>query len=92
MSYSDYSGMEVQAIRALARTMESRAAEIEELVARAGTEVHGLTWRGNDRDRFVGEWDGVHATQLSRTAQGLRDAAGHAWRKAAEQERVSRAQ
>ena len=91
VSYNDYSGMEVQAIRALARTMESRADEIDGLVAQATSEVHGLTWRGNDRERFVREWDGTHASQLRRTAQGLREAAGHAWHKAAEQERISRA-
>lgn len=91
MSYNDYSGMEIQAIRALARTMDNRADEIDTLASQAGSRVHGLSWRGNDRERFVNEWESTHAVRLRRVAEGLRDAANHARHKAAEQERVSRA-
>ncbi len=92
MAFNQYSGMEIAAIRSLARTMDGRADEIEHLMAQATAEVNGLTWRGEDRERFVREWESHHARQLLRVSAGLREAANHARRKASEQERISRAQ
>ncbi len=91
MNKSQYSGMEIAAIRGLARTLDARAGEIDALIARASSEVNSLVWSGADRDRFVNNWESHHAARLRKVAQGLRDAAGQARRKAAEQERVSRA-
>jgi uncharacterized protein YukE len=85
------SGMEIAAIRSLARTMDDRAGEIDRLLAKASAEVNDLNWQGADRDRFVHEWEGTHAAHLRRVATGLRQAANDARRKAAEQERVSQA-
>lgn len=84
-------GMEISAIRSLARTMDDRADEVDRLVATTTAEVQGLNWRGADRERFVAAWDNQHVGQLRRLAAGLRDAAERARRKAAEQERISRA-
>lgn len=90
MGNDRYSGMEIAAVRSLARTMESRAQEIEGLLAQASVEVNGLNWHGADRERFVRQWETDHARQLRGVAAGLREAAQHARRKAAEQERASR--
>lgn len=89
MSKGNYSGMEIAAIRSLARKMDSRAQEIESLLNRATAEVNGLNWHGADRDRFVRQWESEHARELRAVAAGLREAADQARRKAAEQERVS---
>lgn len=85
------SGMEIQAIRALARTMDERADEIERLLGSVTNQVDNLNWRGADRERFVKTWQSEHATNLRRVATGLREAAEHARGKAAEQERISQA-
>lgn len=91
MSDDQYSGMEIAAIRSLARTMESRATEIEGLLNQATAEVNSLNWHGADRERFVNQWESDHASRLRGVAAGLREAAEQARYKAAEQERVSRA-
>lgn len=91
MAATVMTGMEIQAIRRLARTMDDRAAEIERLLGTATSRVHSLNWRGNDRNRFVNDWDSQHAPKLRTVATGLRAAADDARRKATEQERISRA-
>lgn len=83
-------GMEIQAVRRFARTLDERAAEIERVIGAANARVDSVSWRGNDRDRFVRDWHDVHEGRLRRAAAGMRDAAGAARAKAAEQERVSR--
>lgn len=87
---SDMFGMEILAIRNLARTMEQRAGEIETLLRTTSQRIGGLEWSGTDRERFVGEWESTHAPKLAKVAAGLRDAAATARFNANEQERVSR--
>lgn len=91
MANSAMTGMEIQAIRSLARTMDDRANEIERLLGTATNQIHDIHWRGADRERFVREWEHTHGRKLRAVAAGLRNAAAEARRKATEQERVSRA-
>ena len=91
MTQPTMTGMEIEAVRSLARTMDARADEIDQLVASTSGVVSGMNWRGADRERFVGEWNGTHVSRLRRLSAGLRDAAERARQKAAQQERISRA-
>ena len=83
-------GMEIQAVRRFARTLDERAAEIERVIAAANARIDSINWRGNDRERFVRTWHDQHEGRLRRAATGMREAAGAARAKAAEQERISR--
>lgn len=84
------SGMEIAAIRQLARLMDQRAETLESGVRRLTQRVQSLEWAGADRERFVGEWTSNHGPKLAAAAAGLRDAAERARRHANEQERISR--
>lgn len=87
---SDMFGMEILAIRNLAKSMEDRADDIESVLRNTTSRISGLEWAGADRERFVGEWEGTHAPKLAKVVAGLRDAAATARYNANEQERVSR--
>lgn len=85
-------GMTIAQIQGLARAMDQRARQLEALLGQLTTAVREVPWAGDDRDRFVGEWDERHAQHLGEVVGGLRVAARQARDHAAEQERVSRAQ
>lgn len=84
-------GMEIHAIRRLARTMDDRADEIEGTLNAVTGEIRSLNWHGSDRERFQRDWESDHVTRLRRVAAGLRTAADQARAKANEQERISAA-
>lgn len=83
-------GMEIAAIRHLARTMDDRASAIETILRNATNRISSVEWAGNDRERFVRGWEDQHAPKLRAVAQGLRNAADKARFNASEQERISR--
>ena len=84
-------GMDIAQIRNLARQMDQRANEIEGLLSQLTTQMRELPWAGDDRNRFVDDWEGRHAAGLRRVAEGLKHAAKDARDHARNQEWASRA-
>lgn len=83
-------GMQIEAVRHFARTLDDRAEEVESVAAKTSSRINSINWRGNDRDRFVNEWREVHEPKLRWAAAEMRSAAKAARRSAADQERISR--
>jgi len=84
-------GMDISQIRSMAKSMDGKADEIRRLVDQLTAEVDRVSWIGEDRDLFVGEWRQRHAGALRRVADNLDEAAGQARDHATAQERASRA-
>lgn len=85
------SGMDIAQVRVLAKQLQSDAAEIEAVASRMTSVIEGLPWKGNDRERFIGEWRTRHVAALRRAANGLAGASRQAHQHAAQQEQASRA-
>jgi uncharacterized protein YukE len=82
-------GMDVQAVRQLASLMTQKASEIEGILGSLSSSLTSAPWVGNDRERFIGEWQGTHVPQLKAVCQMLHDASTAANKNAAEQETAS---
>ena len=89
MVASNITGMEIRAIRLLAKKLEAQAAEIESTASATRSKIHAVNWKGADRNRFVDQWDHQHAPRLAQIVNGLRDAAKAANQSALRQERAS---
>lgn len=83
-----YTGMDAVEIRQLARAMRQAAADIKTAAAVTTNEVTSADWKGPDRERFLGTWQG-HARAIQAAAEALAQAATEAVRSAEAQERAS---
>ena len=84
-------GMDVVAIRHLARQLDTQASEAELAVRELTSVLAQTSWVGADRTRFTESWESQHAPAMRRTAQLLREAAELARNNANAQERKSSA-
>lgn len=75
-------GMDVGGVQSLASAMNMRAERLGELAASLSALVESTAWTGDDADRFRRDWRDIHAGQLLRVSQALRDAAEGANRNA----------
>ena len=83
-------GLDVLAIQHLARQLDTQASEVASAVQELSAVVRSTAWQGNDRQRFVEQWDAIHAPELRRMQELLTEAARLARASATEQDRVSR--
>lgn len=86
---AQFTGMDVEAVRGLAKQMQSSADQIRDLARRLTSALESTQWVGPDRERFVSEWQGQYLTSLNQVADGLRETAGRADKNANEQETAS---
>jgi uncharacterized protein YukE len=84
-----YYGIETEQMDQMGRQFESKAAEIQSLVAQLGRAVDGVGWSGPDADRFKTDWQGKHATELNAVSEVLRNAAQSIRRNMQEQQSAS---
>ncbi len=82
-------GMDIQAVRQLAKLLAIKADEIEQIANTLSHTLGGVDWKGHDADTFRSEWNSGHRSQLLHVAAALRDTSSTATRNANEQEQVS---
>ncbi len=82
-------GMDIEAVQQLAARMDENAGQIDQLVGTLTQALLDTQWVGQDRERFVGDWDGQFVPQLKTVAQSLRDTATAARQNAEEQQQAS---
>lgn len=86
---SNYTGMDISAVRSLSAQMQSSAGQIRDLMRQLTSQLDSTAWTGPDRERFVGEWQSTHVQQLTAVANSLDNASTLAARNATEQESAS---
>jgi len=83
------SGMDVQAVRAMAQELTRAGQEIQQLTQRITALVTNAPWVGPDYARFTGDWNGRQAALLRQVATSLTDAGRIATQNAQDQEATS---
>ena len=86
---SNFTGMDIQAVRNLAQQLQQKAGEIDSLRQQLTGQLDSTPWVGPDRERFHADWTGQYSTALNQVAEGLRDASTRATQNANEQEQAS---
>lgn len=82
-------GMEIEAVRNLARQLTQKAQEIEQIAGNLTKQLSGTRWEGDDARRFRSEWESNHVRALRTVASALQTASSAATKNAAEQEAAS---
>lgn len=82
-------GMDVAAVRQLAKIMNQKAEEVTGAMNAIDAQLRSVQWNGKDADGFRNEWTGTHKTQLTKVAAALKDASAKATKNAAQQEQTS---
>ena len=82
-------GMDIQAVRTLAKLLAAKADEIESIANSLSSKLHSVDWKGHDADQFRDAWNSGHRSQLMHVASSLRDTSNVANRNASDQEQVS---
>lgn len=88
---SNFTGMDIQAVRNLAAQLNQKAGEIDSLRQQLTGQLDSTPWIGPDRERFHSDWTGRYSTALNQVAEGLREASQRATQNANEQEQASNA-
>jgi len=83
-------GVDVAALRGLARSLRRKQQEIEATRRRLANVVDQLPWAGGDHLRFVDDWRRVHSPALLTIVTELAAASGQADAHADRQEQASR--
>jgi uncharacterized protein YukE len=82
-------GMEVEAVRTLARELSQKANEIEQIAGQLTSQLSGTNWVGSDATQFRNEWDSQHVRALKTVATALQTASTAATKNANDQEAAS---
>lgn len=82
-------GADVPAIRTFVQQLNQRSAAIAQITAQLTTVIAELPWVGNDRERFLKEWNENHHPGLLQLLADLGDAAVSAGKAADDQEAAS---
>ncbi len=82
-------GMEIEAVRTLARQLTDKANEIEQIASTLTSQLSNTHWEGNDARQFRGEWESQHVRALKTVSSALQQAASAATKNANEQEAAS---
>lgn len=84
-------GADVEALRALARTLSQAAERLEAMTSSLNGALSRVQWVGQDAERFRADWQQLSRAQVTAAATALRDAAQALQRNALEQEQASAA-
>ena len=82
-------GLDVIAIKALARQLDAGSAEVDALSRELTTALANVEWFGADQRRFVSEWNSTHRASLQRVRELLSTASTIALQNAKDQEHKS---
>lgn len=82
-------GMNIEQGRQLANVMRQDAQTITDLTNRLTQLLIDTEWYGNDRDQFVGQWEGDFKPALIRLVQALVENGGVVDQQATDQENAS---
>lgn len=82
-------GQVAEDVDALSAEFEARAADLEDLKADITAKIHGTTWTGPDRERFVSDWEGQLSQNITQLIQQLRGASQQAADNAQQQREAS---
>ncbi len=86
---SNFTGMDIPAVRTLSRQLQTRADEIRQITQQLTGQLRSTPWVGPDREQFFGDWTGQHTAALNTVVQGLEVASTRALRNSNEQEQAS---
>ena len=86
---AQFTGMDIQQVRALSAQMDNAANEIGQLAQTLTSRLNETHWVGPDQQRFVSDWESQHRAQLNNVVEALRNASRLATQNANEQEQVS---
>lgn len=82
-------GMEIEAVRTLARQLTDKAHEIEQIAGALTSQLGSTQWEGNDANQFRNEWQSHHLRALKTVSGALQHASSAAMKNANEQEAAS---
>lgn len=82
-------GMDTDAVRQLAATMNQAKDQIQHLQQQLTTQLQNVNWIGPDREQFVSDWQGQHVPSLQNIIQSIETAAQRATQNATDQDQVS---
>jgi uncharacterized phage infection (PIP) family protein YhgE len=86
---SNFTGMDINAVRTLSKQLQARADEIRTTTQQLTSQLESTPWIGPDRDQFHGDWTGQHTASLNAVVTGLEEASVRALQNATEQEQAS---
>lgn len=86
---SNFTGMDVQAVRTLGTQLNAKAGEIRSIAQQLTGQLESTPWVGPDREQFYGDWTGQHMTALNQVCQALEGASQRATMNANQQEQTS---
>lgn len=82
-------GMDVAEVRAMASKMNAVAGDLQGVIHSLDDKIANASWVGEDRDRFLKEWQTRHYRALQDIVNGLQNAARVAADQARDQDRIS---
>lgn len=82
-------GMDPQAVRELARQLDTSAGQIEQIRSQLTSKLSATQWIGNDAQQFRSDWQSTHVAALNRVVEALKQASQTANRNAQAQEQTS---
>ncbi|MFT6763751.1 MAG: hypothetical protein ACI83Y_002119 [Candidatus Azotimanducaceae bacterium] len=88
---SNFTGMDVAAVRQLAAQLNNKAAEIQSIAQQLSGQLESTAWVGPDREMFHGDWNGMHMNALNNVCRALESASQRATQNANQQESTSNA-
>lgn len=86
---SNFTGMDIAAVRTLSTQLQTRADEIRTMTQQLTGQLNSTPWVGPDREQFHGDWTGQYTSALNSVVTGLEQAAMRAQRNSNEQEQAS---
>ena len=86
---SNITGMDIAAVRMLAKQLRTRADEIRAITQQLTGQLQSTPWVGPDREQFYGDWTGRYTAALQNVVAGLENAATRAIVNSNEQEAAS---
>ena len=86
---SNFTGMDITAVRTLSKQLQTRADEIRTITQQLTGQLNSTPWVGPDREQFHGDWTGQYTAALNGVVNGLEQASVRALRNSNEQEQAS---
>lgn len=86
---SNFTGMDIAAVRTLSKQLQTRADEIRTITQQLTGQLNSTPWVGPDREQFHGDWTGQYTAALNSVVNGLEQASMRALRNSNEQEQAS---
>lgn len=83
-------GADVEQLQQLARDLDVRAEELNQITSRLTTKVASVAWKGPDAQRFTTDWNERLSVELRKVSTALVEISGHVRVNARDQESTSR--